>query len=42
VFAALVWILSIVVCAICCVRAYKGQRWKLPLAGEYAERKAAL
>jgi uncharacterized membrane protein len=40
--AGLVWILSIVVSAACAVRAYKGQRWTLPLAGRHAERRAAL
>jgi uncharacterized membrane protein len=33
-----VWIGWIVLWVICIVKAYQGQRWKLPLAGDYAER----
>lgn len=40
--AVLVWAGWIVLWVICLVRAYQGQRLKLPLAGEIAERKAAL
>lgn len=32
------WIAWIVLWVICVVKAYQGQRWKLPLAGDYAER----
>ena len=32
------WIAWIVVWVMCIVKAYQGQRWKLPLAGDYAER----
>jgi uncharacterized membrane protein len=38
--SALVWITSLVICVMCLLKAYKEQRWKLPLAGDYAERKA--
>jgi uncharacterized membrane protein len=37
--SALVCIGSLAVCVICLLRAYRGERWKLPLAGDYAERK---
>jgi uncharacterized membrane protein len=37
--SALVWIGSIAVCVWCLLKAYKGERWKLPLVGDYAERK---
>jgi uncharacterized membrane protein len=33
-----VWIAWIVLWVLCLVKAYRGQRWKLPLAGDYAER----
>lgn len=33
-----VWIAWIVLWVICIVKAYQGQQWKLPLAGDYAER----
>jgi uncharacterized membrane protein len=33
-----VWIGWIVLWVICIVKAYQGQRWKLPLVGDYAER----
>lgn len=33
-----VWIAWIVLWVLCIVKAYQGQRWKLPLAGDYAER----
>jgi uncharacterized membrane protein len=39
--AAIVWFGSIVLCAACVFRAYTGRRWKLPVVGDYAERKAA-
>ena len=32
------WIAWIVLWVVCIVKAYQGQRWKLPLAGDYAER----
>lgn len=38
--AALVFVGSIAVLVFCVLKAYAGQRWKLPLAGDYAERKA--
>jgi uncharacterized membrane protein len=38
--SASVWVGSLGVCVICLLKAYKGERWKLPLAGDYAERKA--
>jgi len=37
--SALVWIGSLGVCVWCLLKAYKGGRWKLPLAGDYAERR---
>jgi uncharacterized membrane protein len=39
--SALVWIGSLAVCVWCLLKAYKGERRKLPLAGDYAERKMA-
>lgn len=33
-----VWIAWILLWVVCIVKAYQGQRWKLPLAGDYAER----
>ena len=33
-----VWIGWIVLWVVCIVKAYQGQRWKLPLVGDYAER----
>ena len=36
--ASVIWIVLLVVWAICLYKAYSGERWKLPLAGEYAER----
>jgi uncharacterized membrane protein len=35
-----IWLVLLVVWAICLWRAVSGERWKLPLAGEYAERMA--
>ncbi|HET7216911.1 MAG TPA: protease complex subunit PrcB family protein [Vicinamibacterales bacterium] len=40
--AALTAIAWVAVWAFCLVQAYQGRRWKLPLAGDYAERRAAL
>ena len=40
--AVLVWAGWIVLWVICLVKAYQGERFKLPLAGDIAERKAAL
>jgi uncharacterized membrane protein len=37
--SALVWVGSLGVCVLCLLKAYRGERWKLPVAGEYAERK---
>ena len=34
----LLWIVLAIVWAICLYKAYAGGRWKLPLAGSYAER----
>lgn len=36
--AGAIWIVLIIVWAICLWRAFAGERWKLPLAGDYAER----
>ena len=36
--ASVIWIVLFLVWAICLWKAYSAQRWKLPLAGEYAER----
>jgi uncharacterized membrane protein len=38
VVAALLWVVLLLVWAICLYKAYAGERWKLPLAGDYAER----
>lgn len=38
VVAAVLWVVLLLVWAICLYKAYGGERWKLPLAGEYAER----
>ena len=35
------WIVLLLVWAICLVKAYSGTRWKLPLVGDFAERFAA-
>lgn len=37
--AAVVWV---IVWAICVVQAYRGRLWKIPLAGNFAERRAGL
>ena len=43
-FWAMLWLSAltgaawVVVWALCLLHAYRGQRWKLPLAGDYAER----
>ena len=34
----LLWIVLALVWAICLYKAYRGGRWKLPIAGDYAER----
>ena len=39
--ATAIWIVLLVVWAVCLWKAYGGGRWKLPLAGDYAERLAA-
>jgi uncharacterized membrane protein len=36
--AGAIWIALIIVWAICLWKAFAGDRWKLPLAGDYAER----
>lgn len=38
--ATVLWIVLLLAWAICLYKAYSGGRWKLPLAGEYAERLA--
>lgn len=35
------WVVLLLVWAICLFKAYAGARWKLPLVGDYAERLAA-
>jgi uncharacterized membrane protein len=37
--SAVVWIGALSICVWCLLKAYKGERYKLPLAGDYAERK---
>jgi uncharacterized membrane protein len=37
----IVWVFWILVCAVCVVRAFTRRRWKLPIAGTYAERLSA-
>ena len=32
------WVVLLIVWAICLWKAHSGERWKLPLAGDYAER----
>ena len=36
--AFVIWIVLAIVWAICLWKAWSGERWKLPLAGDYAER----
>jgi uncharacterized membrane protein len=36
--AGVLWIVLAIVWAICLWKAYAGERWKLPIAGDYAER----
>lgn len=36
--AAVIWIVLALVWVICLVKAWSGERWKLPLVGDYAER----
>ena len=36
--ATVIWIVLVVVWAICLWKAFAGGRWKLPLAGDYAAR----
>jgi len=38
--ATAIWIVLVIVWAICVWKAWSGQRWKLPLAGNFAERRA--
>jgi len=35
------WVVWILVWAVCVVKAFTGRRWKLPIAGAYAERLSA-
>lgn len=39
--ATVIWIVLAIVWAICLWKAWSGERWKLPFAGDYAERLAA-
>lgn len=39
--ASVIWIVLAIVWAICLWKAYAGERWRLPIAGDYAERFAA-
>jgi uncharacterized membrane protein len=39
--ASVIWIVIAIVWAICLWKAYAGERWRLPIAGDYAERLAA-
>jgi uncharacterized membrane protein len=39
--ASVIWIVLAIVWAICLWKAWSGERWKLPLAGDYAERLVA-
>jgi uncharacterized membrane protein len=41
VLATVIWIVLAIVWALCLWKAWSGERWKLPLAGDYAERFAA-
>jgi len=36
--ASVIWIVLAIVWAICLWKAYSGERWKLPIAGDFAER----
>jgi uncharacterized membrane protein len=36
--ANLVWLIGVIAWVICLIKAYAGERWKLPLAGDLAER----
>ena len=36
--ASVLWIVLAIVWAVCLWKAYSGRRWKLPIAGDYAER----
>jgi uncharacterized membrane protein len=40
--AVLAWAGWIVLWVMCLLKAFRGERWKLPLVGDYAERKAQL
>jgi uncharacterized membrane protein len=39
--ATVIWIVLAMVWALCLWKAWRGTRWKLPLAGDYAERLAS-
>ena len=39
--ATAIWVVLVVVWALCLWKALSGERWKLPLAGDYAERRLA-
>ena len=36
--ATVIWIVLALVWVICLVKAWSGERWKLPIVGDYAER----
>ena len=38
--ATVIWVVLVIVWALCLWKALSGERWKLPLAGDYAERLA--
>jgi uncharacterized membrane protein len=39
--ATVIWVVLVIVWALCLWKALSGERWKLPLAGDYAERLAS-
>jgi uncharacterized membrane protein len=39
--AGLVWVSWVVCWVICMIQAFQGRRWKLPIAGDYAEKLSA-
>ncbi len=40
--SAIAGVLWVIVWATCLIQAYRGRLWKLPLAGDFAERRAGL
>jgi uncharacterized membrane protein len=38
--AAVIWIVLVIVTLLCTWKAWSGQRWSLPLAGEFAKRRS--